>query len=233
MNIFGSKFDVLDHGFVRLVDFMGNDLSIVRAARVSYNTPWRAGEDEGGSDERLINYLWKNAHTSPFEHVALTVEVKAPIFVFRQWHRHRTWSFNEVSGRYAELPEEFYVPKPEHIGKQSAKSKQARDLDGAPFLRPAQCYVYKQACEEAFGKYHELLQCGWPRELARGVLPVSTYSHMFATVNLLNLMKFLTLRCHEHSQYEIRQYACAMKIVAKHVAPVAMRAWETMAGEME
>jgi thymidylate synthase (FAD) len=227
MNIFGAKIDVLDHGFVRLVDFMGSDLSIVRAARVSYNAEWRAGEDEG-SDERLINYLWRNAHTSPFEHVTITFEVKAPIFVFRQWHRHRTWSFNEVSGRYAELPEEFYVPKPEHVGKQSKGNKQARDfLDTSSGLRPVQCFVYRQACLDAFKKYRDLLQCGWPRELARAILPVSTYSHMFATVNLLNLMKFLTLRCHEHSQYEIRKYACAMKVIAQHVAPVAMRAWET------
>jgi len=234
MNIFGSKIDVLDHGFVRLVDFMGSDLSIARAARVSYNTPWRADEDGGvgGLDERLINYLWKHAHTSPFEHVTITFEVKAPIFVFRQWHRHRTWSFNEVSGRYSELPDEFYVPKPEHVGEQSKSNKQARDL--APELgsdegRSFQCHVYAQACAKAFKNYRLLLNCGWPRELARGVLPVSTYSHMFATVNLLNLMKFLTLRCHDHSQYEIREYAYALKDIAQHVAPVAMRAWETMA----
>lgn len=98
---------VLDHGFVRLVDWMGDDCSVVRAARVSYDAAWRAGEDEKG-DERLIRYLWKHKHTTPFEAVTFTFEVKAPIFVFRQWHRHRTWSYNELSARYRELPEEYY-----------------------------------------------------------------------------------------------------------------------------
>ena len=100
---------VLDHGYVRLVDHMGSDLSVVRAARVSYDADWRTGEDEG-KDAKLIHYLMKNHHTSPFESVTFTFEVKAPIFVFRQWHRHRTWAFNEVSARYSKLPEEFYVP---------------------------------------------------------------------------------------------------------------------------
>jgi thymidylate synthase (FAD) len=118
--------DVLDHGFVRLVDHMGDDLSIVRAARVSYDAAWRAGEDQG-SDERLIRYLWKNHHTTPFEAVTFTFEVKAPIFVLRQWHRHRTWSYNELSARYSELPEEYYVPDPKNIGcAESEANKQGR-----------------------------------------------------------------------------------------------------------
>src|SRR3954467_15177184 len=122
-----QKINVLNHGFVRLIDSMGSDLSVVRAARVSYDAAWRAGEDQG-SDRRLIHYLWKNHHTSPFEAVTFTFEVKAPIFVFRQWHRHRTWSFNELSARYKELPEEYYLPRPELIGTQSTSSKQARDI---------------------------------------------------------------------------------------------------------
>jgi thymidylate synthase (FAD) len=105
------RIDLLDHGFVRLVDWMGDDLSVVRAARVSYDAAWRTGKDQG-SDRRLIGYLWKHRHTSPFEAVTFTFEVKAPIFVLRQWHRHRTWSFNELSARYRGLPEEFYVPRP-------------------------------------------------------------------------------------------------------------------------
>jgi thymidylate synthase (FAD) len=133
-----SLVNVLDHGFVRLVDSMGDDVSIVRAARVSYDAAWRAGEDQG-SDTRLINYLWKNHHTSPFEAVTFTFEVKAPIFVFRQWHRHRTWSFNELSARYRELPEEFYVPDPALIGEQAKDNKQARvishgEADERPML---------------------------------------------------------------------------------------------------
>lgn len=217
------KIDCLDHGYVRLVESMGSDLSIVRAARVSYDAHWRAGED-AGSDARLLKYLWKNRHTSPFEAVTLTFEVKAPIFVFRQWHRHRTWSFNEVSARYTELPAEFYVPKPEHVGTQSKSNKQARDLTGSEdMLVPS---IIDHTCRAAFEAYDSLLKAGAPRELARTVLPVATYSHMFATVNLLNLMKFLTLRCHSHSQYEIRVYAEAMKTLTAQVAPVAMSAWE-------
>jgi thymidylate synthase (FAD) len=118
----GTRIDVLDHGFVRLIDTMGSDISVSRAARVSYDAAWRAGEDQG-SDAKLIRYLWKNHHTTPFEAVSFTFEIKAPIFVFRQWHRHRTWSYNELSARYRELPEEFYVPDPALIGKQSVSSK--------------------------------------------------------------------------------------------------------------
>jgi thymidylate synthase ThyX/5-methylcytosine-specific restriction endonuclease McrA len=526
--------DVLDHGYVRLVDHMGGDLSIARAARVSYDAAWRAGEDEG-SDAKLIRYLWKNHHTTPFEAVTLTFEVHAPIFVFRQWHRHRTWclsgdtlisfelpcrlkkgirtaktmrldelyrkwqpterktranrqtnalwprsriqamklrvydeenqqfttstigdviasgmkqvfeieladgkllkcskdhqllttggwqrledavglvvnnktagmtkrasvltngyvegdtpwnkgvtgyrnnhvvteahkaiirearsgsksnfwkggvtseraniarwtreqgrkvhakfdytcqdcqqrggqlhthhikavvdypdlgrdfenlitlcvschhkrhgrpdgemrrgkgqtlramaseivavrligdemtydlsvdgehhnfvangmivhnSFNELSARYRELPEEFYVPAPELIGTQSLSSKQARTTDGPQVDRTLELNLLKASCKMAFETYRALIAEGWPRELARSVLPVSTYSTMFATVNLLNLMKFLTLRTHEHAQWEIKVYADAMLEMAREVAPVAISAWE-------
>src|SRR5678815_1755750 len=123
-----SNIKCLDRGWVRLVDHMGSDLSIVRAARVSYDAAWRTGEDEK-SDEKLLRYLWNHAHTSPFEAVTFTFEVKAPIFVFRQWHRHRTQSYNEMSARYTELPEEFYVPRLEDIGEQSKFNKQAREMN--------------------------------------------------------------------------------------------------------
>lgn len=218
-----ERVDVLDHGFVRLVDSMGSDLSVVRAARVSYDAAWRAGEDQG-SDVRLIRYLWRNKHTTPFEAVTFTFEVKAPIFVFRQWHRHRTWSFNELSARYRELPEAFYVPAPSVIGTQSANNKQARDIGGE---NHEAVVAIKEACAASFRAYHKLIASGVPRELARSVLPVATYSHMFATVNLLNLLKFLTLRCDAHAQYEIRQYAEAMRSLAYRVAPVCLEAWET------
>lgn len=224
-----DKIDLLDHGFVRLVDSMGGDLSVVRAARVSYDAAWRAGEDEG-SDARLIGYLWRNAHTSPFEAVTMTFEVKAPIFVFRQWHRHRTWSFNELSARYRELPEEFYIPDPAMIGVQAEKNKQGRDLESdIPLLqmRESEANLLREACEDAFTVYRTLLESGWPRELARSVLPVSTYSHMFATVDLLNLLKFLTLRDHDHAQHEIRVYAEAMRDLARTIAPVCVAAWES------
>lgn len=218
-----QKINVLDHGYVRLVDSMGGDLSITRAARVSYDAAWRAGEDEG-SDAKLIRYLWRNRHTTPFEAVTLTFEIHAPIFVFRQWHRHRTWSFNELSARYRELPEEFYVPDAALIGVQSTNNKQGRDLTDAPD-RTAETDLLRQQCESAFETYRSLLASGWPRELARSVLPVNTYSTMFATVDLLNLLKFLTLRCDPHAQHEIRVYAEAMRDMAATVAPIALAAW--------
>lgn len=216
---------VLDHGLVRLVDNMGGDLSIVRAARVSYDAASKSGDDEG-SDARLIDYLWRNHHSTPFEAVTLTFEVKAPIFVFRQWHRHRTWSYNELSARYRPLPQEFYIPDPAMIGVQSTSSKQARVIGEFGDGRVDQTELLRRHCNEAFELYRLLLGQGWPKELARSCLPVNTYSHMFATTNLLNLLKFLTLRVHPHAQYEIRVYAEAMRDLARTVAPVAVAAWE-------
>jgi thymidylate synthase (FAD) len=221
-----QKVDVLDHGFVRLVDSMGDDLSIVRAARVSYDAAWRAGEDQG-SDARLIGYLWRNHHTTPFEAVTFTFEVYAPIFVFRQWHRHRTWSYNELSARYRPLPEVFYLPDPAKVGVQSTTNKQGRAVaDDLIPTRIEEVVALKEACAASFRTYERLLAAGWPRELARSVLPLNTYSHMFATVDLLNLMKFLTLRCDAHAQYEIRVYADAMRELARGVVPTAMAAWD-------
>lgn len=502
-----SKVDVLDHGFVRIVDSMGDDLSVVRAARVSYDAAWRAGENEG-SDHRLIHYLWRNKHTTPFEAVEFQFEVKAPIFVFRQWHRHRTWclagdtplifnrpvdgrafrmrlsevvrkwtppspkrqryektltefnrerlhgmglrapggtvnitdawfsgekpiyrlktkygevccssdhlfktpdgqarlgdnprrvmalarvgperthdpvvfseqektaerwveiadgyevsdlgrvrsywgqgrhrakqaapflkvitlnkagravvnirgraeqvsqlvfsafvgpnngvqvlhgddnpmnnrvrnlragtpadnmadqyenggrvrlrevpadvlfieragvadtfdisvtgdrwfcagglvvhnSFNELSARYRPLPEAFYVPDPAIIGEQSKTNKQGRQVSSRE--RDAEVEMLRDTCAEAFKVYRVLLEHGWPRELARSVLPVATYSHMFAKVNLRNLLHFLTLRCDSHAQYEIRVYAEAMRDLIRPIVPVCLAAWE-------
>lgn len=218
---------VLDHGYVRLVDYMGSDLSVVRAARVSYDAEWRAGEDSG-SDARLIKYLLNHQHTSPFEHVTFTWEVKAPIFVLRQWMRHRTWSYNEVSARYTELPEEFYVPEPDKIGTQSKDNKQVRVIEEEPAWldeRGVMNDVLRIASFEAHATYKALLKMNCPRELARMVLPLNTYSHMFATVNLHNLFKFITLRNHEHAQYEICVYAEAMLDLIKSIVPVTVEAY--------
>ena len=220
-----QKIDVLDHGFVRLIDHMGGDLSVVRAARNSYNAAWRAGVDEK-SDAKLINYLWSHYHTTPFEAVTFTFEVKAPIFVFRQWHRHRTWSYNEVSARYTELPEEFYVPKLEHIGYQSTTNKQARDTGSINAYAVVIATMIKESCAASFREYHKLLALGTPRELARLVLPMGTYSKMFCTVNLLNLFRFMTLRSDAHAQYEIRVYSDAMIELIKPIVPVCVAAWE-------
>lgn len=219
-----KKIDVLDHGFVRLVDSMGNDLSIVRNARVSYDAEWRAGENEK-SDTRLINYLYKHKHNTPFEAVTLTFDVKAPIFVLRQWHRHRTQSYNELSARYRELPEEFYIPEASQITTQSTDNKQMRTEELNQNAEAIQRGISDQN-KAAFGTYKELLNAGCPRELARSVLPVGTYSHMFATMNLHNLFGFLRERLHEHAQYEIRVYAEAMLELIEDVAPVAVAAFK-------
>ncbi len=225
-----DKIPVLDHGFVRLVDSMGSDLAIARNARVSYDAAWRAGEDKG-SDARLIKYLYNNGHNTPFESVTFTFEVKAPIFVIRQWHRHRTWSYNEVSARYKELPEEFYVPAIAHIGTQSKDNKQMRDMNSNQ-LANAEHYrkVMTLRNIQAFKAYKELLAGGVPRELARTVLPLATYTHMFATVNLNNLFKFIGERLHKHAQWEIQQYAAALLELAETVAPVAVAAFKATLG---
>ena len=211
---------VLDHGHVRLVESMGSDMSIVRNARVSYNAPPR----NDGSDEKLINYLVKNGHTSPFESVQFTFDVKAPIFVFRQWHRHRTWSYNEVSARYTELPEEFYVPKAENITTQSTTNKQMRTDEQHTYADHIANLISERS-SDSFATYKHLIEMGCPRELARSVLPVGTYSHMFATVDLHNLMHFLRLRLHSHAQYEIRVYAEAMLKLITPIVPVSVAAF--------
>jgi thymidylate synthase (FAD) len=213
---------VLNHGHVRLVEHMGSDLSIVRNARVSYDAEWRSGADDG-KDAKLIDYLVKNHHTSPLESVQFTFDVKAPIFVFRQWHRHRTWSFNEISARYSELPEEYYIPEVSQITTQSASNKQMRTDQEHP--RAVECQdLIARTCVIAFAAYKHMVDSGIPRELARGVLPVNTFSHMFATVDLHNLAHFLKLRLHEHSQYEIRVYAQAMLDLIEPIVPVTVAA---------
>lgn len=231
----GDVIHLLDHGHVRLVDHMGSDLSISRAARVSYDEEWKAGEDPR-SDEKLIKYLYKHHHATPFESVTFTFDIKAPIMVFRQWHRHRTQSYNELSARYRELPNEFYIPKPEHITPQSKDNKQGRAADGFTDAQKADIIDrLTKHSQDSFELYRllsrdpldfEIAGYGLARELARMVLPVNTYSHMFATMNLRNLMGFLTLRCDSHAQYEIRVYADAMHTLAKSIVPVAISAWE-------
>jgi len=215
----------LDHGFVRLVDHMGSDLSIVRNARVSYDAEWRAGDD-AGSDARLINYLYKNGHNTPFEAVTVTFDVKAPIFVYRQWHRHRTQSYNELSARYRELPEEFYVPEPSLITTQSTDNKQMRTTEQHPDAESIRNKIIASN-RYAFSQYKKMLEMGCPRELARSVLPVGTYSHMFATANLHNWFRFLAERLHPHAQYEIRVYAEAILQLLEPIAPVAVNAFKT------
>lgn len=242
--------NVLDHGLVRLVSYMQpavqatvfydpagvtkgdiradysdwtGDYEVVRNARVSYDGAARAGEDEG-SDSRLINYLMKNRHTTPFEAMSFTFEVKAPIFVLRQWHRHRTWSYNELSARYRELPEEFYVPGLDQITTQATDNKQMRTTEQHPKAQYMQELLQMQ-CEDGFRQYKLLLAEGVPRELARTVLPLATYSHMFASVDLHNLLHFCELRMHSHAQYEIRVYAEAMLKLVEPICPAVVKAF--------
>lgn len=222
------KIDILNGGYVRLVDHMGGDLSVVRSARVSYDAGWRPPEiDEAiGKDAKLIHYLMRNHHTSPFESVVFTFEVKAPIFVFRQWHRHRTWSYNEVSARYTELDMGFYVPEQAQITTQSTSNKQMRTNEQHPKAEYIQGRMFRSIMR-SYKEYKYLLKIGTPRELARIVLPVAMYSKMFATVNLHNLLNnFMILRDHNHAQHEVRVYAQAMKELIKPIVPVCIEAFD-------
>lgn len=251
------KIDVLDHGFVRLVSYMQpasyevaykdppdrgwtGDLEVVRNARVSHDADWRPTrpkrtrpddnpDEYVNPDEKLIHYMMANGHTSPFEAMVFTFEIKCPIFIARQWHRHRTWSYNEVSARYAELPEEFYVPRPEHIGVQSKSNKQARELrDESENIQPAyrQASMMRTGNGSAFALYHILLGQGVPRELARTVLPLATYTRFFGTVDLHNLFHFLRLRLHAHAQWEMQQYGMALLSLIEPIVPVSVAAFE-------
>lgn len=226
-----SAIEVLNGGLVRLVDNMGDDLSIVRAARVSYDGDWRTGDDESG-DAKLINYLMKNHHTSPFEAVQFTFEIQVPIFLARQWHRHRTWAYNEVSARYTELDLGHFVPDPEFIGIQSSTNKQASvftpwDDMSHSMQKLAQdaADLIDRSCTRSFDEYRRLLEMGVPRERARVVLPVASYTRYFGSVNLHNLFHFLRLRVHSHAQYEIREYAEALLELIEPVVPVAVAAF--------
>lgn len=243
------EYKVLNHGSIRLTDattaVVGNkfgvipitdngridfDLSIVRAARTSYDAAWRAGDDEA-NDERLIYRLMRKRHTSPFEKVSCTFEVIAPIFVYREWHRHRTQSYSEQSARYMEMPELFFVPNAELIGTQGQTEKQAREIamnisEDLLKTRSEECDMLCDANKGAFTTYHFLLSAGWPRELARTVLPVGTYSKMQATANLLNWFRFLELRLALGAQREIRVYAQAILKLLTLLAPVSCAAFK-------
>jgi thymidylate synthase (FAD) len=230
--IMTDKIEVLNGGYIRLVDHMGGDLSVVRSARVSYDAGWREPElDEViGKDAKLIAYLLKNKHTSPFESVTFTFEVKAPIFVYRQWHRHRTWAYNEVSARYTELDMGFYIPALADINQQHASNKQMRTDEQHPEAQWIQTQMYSSIMR-SYKTYLRLLNKGTARELARIVLPVAMYSKMFATVNLHNLLHFLTLRAHTHSQKEIRVYAEAILQLIEPIVPVTIKNFNELRGE--
>lgn len=226
---------VLDHGFVRVIDYMGDDAAIVQAARVSYGKGTKRTRDDAG----LINYLMRNAHTSPFEMCDLKIHVKLPIFIARQWIRHRTASVNEYSARYSMLDTEFYVPEPEQLAAQSDANRQGRDAVLGADESQAVLGLLRADAERAFDHYHEMLnrdgddneidpnRSGLARELARMNLPLSAYTQWYWKVNLHNLLHFLRLRADAHAQWEIRAYAqTLLDIVAKWV-PLTYHAFMT------
>lgn len=217
-----QEMKVLDKGFVRLVDYMGGDQRIVQAARVSYG----AGTKTVREDKGLINYLMKHWHTSPFEQVQLTFHCKMPIFIARQWIRHRTARLNEISGRYSVMKDEFYLPDPENVAYQSTNNKQGRG-DTLPFDEAQQLIAQLEAEQtQAYAQYTGLIDKGVARELARTVLPVSLYTEWYWQIDLHNLFHFIRLRIDPHAQYEIRVYAEALAKCAQAVAPMAYGAFE-------
>lgn len=219
----GKEYKCLDHGFVRLVDYMGDDSSIVQAARVSYGK----GTKTVREDRFLIRYLMRHRHTTPFEMVEFKFHVKLPIFVARQWIRHRTANVNEYSGRYSEMKDEFYLPEPEQLRPQSKTNRQGRseeiiETETADKIRSEM----KETQEMLFDKYTGLLDTGLARELARINLPLSNYTEWYWKIDLHNLFHFLKLRIDPHAQYEIRVFAEKMGEIVKQIVPVAWEAFE-------
>jgi thymidylate synthase (FAD) len=244
---------VLDKGYIKLIETWGSDERIIEAARMStdkgfqgwgpkhksgclgekaqegkatYTSPDRLfdGCQEAG-DEKLLKYLYQNKHDTPFEMAGLIFEIKAPIFVFREWHRHRTQSYNELSSRYTEFPNEFYVPSIERIQNavQSTKNKQGSEAGFTPeFASDFQDFI-EESYQHARADYETMLTAGIAREIARLVIPVAQYSKMRASANLRNWLAFLTLRSAGAAQFEIRQYAIE---VGKIIAEKFPRTWE-------
>lgn len=213
---------VLDHGFVRLVDYLGGDARIVQAARVSYGE----GTKTQREDRALIHYLLRNCHTSPFEQVVLTFHCKLPIFVARQWIRHRTARVNELSGRYSVMRDEFYVPDLGRIQLQDENNKQGSAGNIASDVAAQVLAVLKREQAGVYGSYGELLREGVARELARINLPLSLYTEWYWQIDLHNLFHFLKLRLDSHAQFEIREYAKVLGQCARAVAPLAYEAFE-------
>jgi len=213
---------VLDHGFVRLDDAMASDLSVVNAARVSFA---RSKQELEAEDEGLIGFLLRNRHGTPFEHNAFRFHVRCPIFVMREWIRHRWSSFNEFSMRYSRASDEFYLPAAEdvrqQVGKPGAYSFEPVALELAESARTE----IETVCEAAYAAYHRLIEAGVARELARAVLPVAAYTEFYWTVNARSLMNFLSLRNAETAQREIRRYAEAVERLFAERMPITHTAF--------
>lgn len=224
---------VLDHGFVRVIDYMGTDSAIVQAARVSYGK----GTKKVNEDAGLINYLLRHRHTTPFEMCEIKFHIKLPIFIARQWIRHRTANVNEYSGRYSIMDKEFYIPAPEQLASQSRLNHQGRGdvLEGAEANRVLQ--LLREDATQAYDHYEEMLnmdadenildenKSGLARELARMNLSLNYYTQWYWKIDLHNLLHFLSLRADSHAQYEIRVYAEAMLEVLKAWVPITYAAF--------
>jgi thymidylate synthase (FAD) len=233
-NILFEPIPVLDHGFVRVVDYMGDDSAIVQAARVSYGT----GTKQVSQDQGLINYLMRHWHTTPFEMCEIKFHVKLPIFIARQWIRHRTANVNEYSARYSILDKEFYIPKREHLAPQSKKNHQGRSDEPLTELEAARVLeILKNDSNQVYSNYEALMNCdqqgnpldesknGLARELARMNLTLNYYTQWYWKIDLHNLFHFLHLRADSHAQYEIRAYADAMLDIVQKWVPLAYNAF--------
>ena len=220
--LIGQRHPVLRHGFVALVDYMGNDAAIVQAARVSYGRGTKTVRDDRG----LIRYLMRHRHTTPFEMVEYKFFIRLPIFVARQFIRHRTGSFNEASARYSVVPDNYEVPPPEEVRHQSTRNRQGR---GEPL--PSETVERFRAdleriSKESYAAYSRALEEGVARETARLLLPVAFYTQWYWKTNLWNLFHFLSLRLDPHAQEEIRLYAAEIAKIARVVCPTAFEAFE-------
>ena len=224
---------VLDHGFVRVVDYMGDDSSVVQAARVSYGK----GTKQVSQDRGLINYLLRHRHTTPFEMCEIKFHIKLPIFIARQWIRHRTANVNEYSARYSILANEFYLPKPEHIAQQSTINNQGRGDVLSAEESAKVLEILRKDAEQTYQHYQEFLnhdeegnvidetRPGLARELARMNLTLNYYTEWYWKIDLHNLMHFLSLRADSHAQYEIRAYADVMIDILKRWVPTTYDAF--------
>lgn len=226
----GDSFAVLDHGYVRVTDWMGNDERFVEVARASTGggfVSWEpyAGHPQG--DQGLLDFLYRKHHTSPFEMGELAIEVKAPLFVFREWHRHRTQSYNELSARYTQMPNEHYVPGVERFVMQSHTNKQGsavEPLDIALATRlQGEMFASQQ---EIYDEYEEYLQAGLVREVARVNTPVSRYSVCYCKTDIWNWLHFLMRRLPPDAQFEIRQYAEAVRSILRELFPRTLALFE-------
>ena len=226
---------VLDHGFIRVIDYMGDDSAIVQAARVSYGR----GTKKSLQDQGLINYLMRHRHTTPFEMCDIKFHIKLPIFIARQWIRHRTASINEYSARYSILSNEFYMPQKVHLTTQSAENKQGRSNQALPeddadrileMLRDdaMKCHAHyiDMLNEDEQGNVVDPNKVGITRELARMNLTLNTYTEWYWKINLHNLLHFVALRADAHAQYEIRVYAEVILDILKRWVPYAFEAFE-------